>query len=271
MAMYKNLSLQALGYSGGFDQTCALAQKHNFAGVELDLQFLHQRTSDRTSGLGSQQDVVDWFTATNLLPAGFPLRAAWRETDDEATFVESLETVTADAKLSAALGCTRCFTTVPPSSPTLDFYQDFDLVVPRLISVANILASHGIMLGFEFLGAPSLRSPEHKDFVHTLDGARTFAAAIGMHSLNTGVSIDSSQWHATGGAVQEIAHLDHHEVVYVHVNDAVEIDTDGFLGALRSIGYEGPVTLRPTVAPAIEQTPEEAVVAATKALNRLLG
>jgi sugar phosphate isomerase/epimerase len=275
--MYKSLSLPALGHSAFFDEVCDLAQKHDFSGVELDMSFLHQLASD----LRAENAAVTWFTNTTLKPAGFWLRAAWRETDNDEAFLGSLEAVAADAKLSAALGCKRCFTTIPPSSESRDFYQHFDLVVPRLIRVANILASNGIMLGFEFIGSPLLRSPQHKDFVHTLDGARTFAAAIGMHSLNTGVLLDSLHWHTSGGTVQEIEHLDHNEVVYVHLNDAAEIDTKGFLGALRSIGYAGPLTLKPTCATTTtpttttptttQRSPEEAAMAATETLNRLLG
>jgi hypothetical protein len=170
--MYKNLSLNALGHSVLFEETCALAKQHNFAGVELDMSFL------RGLGMGS---APEWFGATGLTAGGYSLDAAWRETDSDDAFEASLQTVIVDAQLAASLDCKRCFTAIPPSSETLDFYQHFDLVVPRLIRVAEVLASHGVMLGFEFISAPAMRPGHHKDFVHTLDGARTFAASIGMH------------------------------------------------------------------------------------------
>jgi sugar phosphate isomerase/epimerase len=104
-----------------------------------------------------------------------------------------------------------------------------------------------------------MRPSAEKDFVHTLDGARTFAAAIGMHSLNTGVLLDSFHWHTSGGTRKEIEHLDHHEVVGVHISDAVAgratvdqralvgetgvVDISGFLTSLRAIGYLGPLTV----------------------------
>jgi sugar phosphate isomerase/epimerase len=280
--MYKNLSMDALGHPVPFEETCALAQKHNFSGVELDLRFLHS--------LGSTQAAIDWFSATGLKPGGFALNAAWRESDSDEAFEKSLDSVVADADLAAAVDCRRCFTWVMPRSEKLDFYQHFDLVVPRLITIAEILAKHGTMLGFEFLGPRTMRTSQHKDFVHTLDGMRTFAAAIGMHSLNTGVVLDSFHWYTSGGSIQEIEHLDHREVVDVHLSDgvigrAVEqqldqeremvgstdvIDIAGFLSALRTIGYVGPLTVEPFNALIKSMSPDGAAAAASAALDRVL-
>jgi sugar phosphate isomerase/epimerase len=280
--MYKNLDMAALGHTVPFTQTCALATKHNFAGVELDLAFLHS--------LGSIQKAVDWFSATGLKPGGFALRAAWRETDSDGAFEESLNAVAADADLAVALDCRRSVTLVAPRSEKLDFYQHFDLVVPRLIRAAEILGKHKIMLGFEFLGPSNLRTNQFKDFVHTLDGIRTFASAIGMHSLNTGVVLDIFHWYTSGASIQEIEHLDHQEVVGVHLNDAVlgrpleqqlnrerempgttgVIDVAGFLRALRTIGYGGPLTVEPFSAAITAMSPNDAAAAASAALDRVL-
>jgi sugar phosphate isomerase/epimerase len=280
--MFKNLSMEALGYNVAFDQACELARANGFDGVLLDLDYL--------SSLGKPSVAAQWFAETGLKAGGFFLRVAWREEESERSFEDSLRQLEADAQLAEAIGCKRCVTTVPPTSDTLDFYQHFDLVVPRLIRAADILASHGIMLGFEFVGPQTLRTNRHKDFVHSLDGARAFAASIGMHSLNTGVSLDSFHWYTSGGSTNEIEHLDHHEVVYVRLNDAVAalaaedqldtdreivgstgvIDTDGFLSALRLIGYEGPVTAGPSRQLTELRSPDRAVALASAALDRVL-
>jgi sugar phosphate isomerase/epimerase len=280
--MYKNLSMEALGHSVPFAEACALANKYNFAGVELDPGFLHS--------LGSTQHAVDWFTDTGLKPGGFVLRAAWRESDSDDAFEESLALVAADVELAVALDCRRSFTVVAPRSEKLDFYQHFDLVVPRLIRAAEILGREKIMLGFEFLGPSNMRTNQHKDFVHTLDGARTFASAIGMHSLNTGVVLDIFHWYTSGGSIQEIEHLDHQEVVDVHLSDAVGdrsleqqqnrerempgttgvIDLTGFLAALRAIGYAGPLTVEPFHGAIKAMSPNDAAAAASAALDRVL-
>ena len=53
--MFKNLNLGALGHSAAFDVTCALAKKHGFAGVDLDLGYLAK--------LGAASAARDWFAA----------------------------------------------------------------------------------------------------------------------------------------------------------------------------------------------------------------
>lgn len=281
--MYKALSMDALGYSISFDETCALARRHNFTGVLLD--------SDYLDSLGDATQAKNWFDDTGLTAAGFWLRAAWREADSNAAFAESLGRVEADATLAQSLGCKRCVTRVSPSSDTLDFYQHFDLVVPRLVQTAEILATHGIMLGFEFAPLPTPRARTAKAFVHTFDGVRTLAASIGMRSLNTGVLLDSFQWHASGGSLNEIEDLDHNEVVSVQLNDAVTlrsideqiqdervmvgatgvIDVPGLLRALRNIGYQGPLTVGPVVGQSVSLSPERAAAVASAALDQALG
>lgn len=281
--MYKNLSLQALGHSLPFHEAVDLAKKFGFAGVELDLGFLKE--------LGSPEVAADWFGATGLVAGGFELATPWRESDSESSFTEALDQLTTDAQYAAAVGCKRCFTQIPPSSRTLDFYQHFDLVVPRLICAAEIVAARGIMLGFAFVGLPSMRTAQNKDFVHSLDGARSFAAAIGMHSLNTGVLLDSFHWYTSGGTLREIEHLDHHEVVYTYLNDAVTgrsideqidderemvgttgvIDIDGLLGSLHRIGYVGPLTVKPNTVAIRSMSPADATYAASRALDEVLG
>ncbi len=281
--MYKALSMDALGYSISFNETCALARKHNFTGVLLDSTFLD--SSDDATELKNR------FDDTGLAAAGFWLRAAWRETDSDAAFAESLRRVTSDAALAQSLGCKRCLTRVTPSSHTRDFYQHFDLVVPRLIQAADILGAHGIMLGFEYVALPMQWVNAAKAFVHTFDGVRTLAASIGMRSLNTGVMLDSFQWHASGGSLSEIEDLDHHEVVCVQLNDAIAehssddpnndervmlgatgvIDVPGFLRALRNIGYLGPLTVGPVVGMRGSMGPERAAAVASAALDQALG
>ncbi len=280
--MYKNLSLSALGHSIPFDEVCALAKSNGFAGVELNLEFLQ--------ALGSPQAAADWFASTGLVAGGFALSTPWRETDTDEAFGTALDAVAVDATYAAALGCKRCFTWVPPCSATLDYYQHFDLVVPRLIRVAEVLGAHGSMLGFGFFGPLTMRDLHVKDFVHTLDGARSFAAAIGMHSLNTGVVLDSFHWYTSHGSIREIEHLDHHEVVYAQLNDAVlgrsvdelrndetelvgatgVINVEGFLGALRTIGYTGPLTVASSNTAMRAMSPSEAAATASKTLDQVL-
>lgn len=277
--MYKNLNPGALGHSIPFDQTVSLAQRYGFAGVDLDLGYL-SRLVQKTS-LASARD---WFDATHLRPGGIGLSAAWRETDSDADFEASLPKFTSEVKLAAEFGCIRCTTWVLPGSNKLNFYQHWDLTLPRLQRLARIMKDHGLRFGLEFVAPFTKRNALKYDFVHTMDGMRAFAAAIGAHTHNTGLLLDSFHLFTAHGSNRDVEFLDPKEVVYVHVNDAVAgrstdeqldleremvgatgvIDIAGFVRALRKIGYDGPVTVEP-FNPAIVAMPVEQAIATTSA------
>ena len=108
-------------------------------------------------------------------------------------------------------------------------------------------------------------------FVHTLEEMLELGALIGA---NVGLLLDSWHWYTSLGTVEEVLALEPRQVVYVHINDApagvpVERQQDllrclpgatgvedlpGFLGALRTIGYDGPVVPEPFV-PALAEMP----------------
>ncbi|RMG62908.1 MAG: sugar phosphate isomerase/epimerase [Chloroflexi bacterium] len=283
--MFKNLNTGALGHAVPFDRTCALAKQYGFAGVDLDVGYLMKLAESQ-----SLQAAQEWFAQTGLRPGAIGLGAKWREGDSDAAFEESLMRLAEEARLAAALGCTRCVTWISPGSNTLNFYQHWDFVVPRLQRVAAVLAEHGLRLGMEFIGPATLRASFKHDFVHTMDGMRALAAVVGAHTHNVGLLLDCFHWYTAHAAVRDLERLDPREVVYVHVNDAIAgrapdeqidgerqmvgasgvIDIRGFLSALRKIGYDGPVTVEPFNQAIRAMSVEEAVRVTSEALDRVL-
>jgi sugar phosphate isomerase/epimerase len=275
--VYKNLNVGALGHSASFDAVCALARAHDFAGVDLDAGFL--------SKLGDLTAAKDWFAQTGLKPASLSCDVRWREADSDADFLSSLKSLDANAALAAALGCTRSATWVMPASNTLDFKAHWSLVVPRLAQAARILAAHGMRLGLEFVGPVTLRDKFKYSFVSSMDGMLAMCAAIGP---NTGLLLDC--WHAYTAHVpnSDLRRLSNADVVYVHVNDAPPgiaadeqqdqvremvattgvIDVKGFLGAMRAIGYDGPVTVEPFSAAVKALSIDDAVALTGRSLDK---
>jgi hypothetical protein len=257
--LYKNLSLQSLGHKVAFDAACELATRHAFVGVELDVSFLRS--------LATVGAAHEWFAETGLEPGGYQLRGLWQADQSEQACMDSLTDVVQDAQIAAALGSKRCYTTIPPRHESMDFYQHFDVIVPRLIRIAEVLTTYQIMLGFAFVTARSERPSDQKDFVSSLDGARTLAAAIGMRSMNTGVVLNSNDWLTPESTIDAIGHLDHNEVVAVRLNEHSD-RASGLFTALQQIGYLGPVTFDGRCA---EPQPSDAVKLASAALDAALG
>lgn len=283
--MYKNLNMGALGHNVPFDEAVRLAQRHHFAGIDLDLSYL--AALSQSQGLAQAKA---WFAATGLKASAFGLQVAWREWDSDAAYADSLRQLAHDAALAQAFGVTRCFTWVMPCSDKLSFHQHFKLVLPRLTRIAEILGDHGIRLGLEFVGPDTMRREHAYDFVHTLDGMRTLAAAIGVNSHNTGLLLDAFHWWTSHGSLTELKHLSPAEVVYVHLNDAQAglppeaqldqmreqvgatgvIPIQPFLAALRQIGYDGPLTVEPFSAAIKAMSPDAAASATSAALDHVL-
>jgi sugar phosphate isomerase/epimerase len=281
--MFKNLNPGALGHALPFDQTCAFAKQYNFGGVDLDMGYLANVA--RTQSLDAAKA---WFAQTGLRPGSFGLNVAWRDRDSEQAYVESLPAFIEDVKLAAALGCQRCATWVMPRSDTHTFQQHFALMVRRLRPVAEILHAYDMWLGLEFVGPDTLRVGHAYDFVHTMDGMRAVGAAIGTG--NVGLLLDCFHWYTAHGTINDIELLPPQEVVYVHVNDAKAgrsadeqidnerdmvgatgvIDIAGFFGALKKIGYDGPVTVEPFSNVVRQMTPEQAIAATSAALDQTM-
>lgn len=216
--------------------------------------------------------------------------AKWRESDSDTDFEASLAQLKSDASLAQTMGCTRSFTWMMPASNKLNFYEHWNLIVPRLTKVANILADHGLMFGLEFVGPPTIRANFKYDFVHTMDAMRAFCAVVGQANGNVGLLLDCFHLYTSKGLNSDIHFLDAKEVVYVHVNDAKAgrteeqqidneremvaatgvIDIKGFMAALRKIGYDGPITVEPFNKAVKEMSSDAAVRLTSESLDKVM-
>ncbi|HYG78328.1 MAG TPA: sugar phosphate isomerase/epimerase family protein [Planctomycetota bacterium] len=277
--MFKNLNCGALGHKvSSFEETVKLAKEFGFAGVDPDLAYAREKGISATKELLAQH---------GLKLGGFSLSVKWREADSETVYADSLENFIGECRIAAELGVTRCATWVMPCSDKLTYKEHFDFFVTRLRPVAQILKSYGISLGLEFIGPRTLRVSRKHGFIYTMDGMRAAAAAIGTG--NIGFLLDSFHWYTAQATVSDIEQLETRDVVYVHVNDGVAgvavteqldnkrelpgngvIDLKGFFGALRKIGYEGPVTVEPFNQAVREMKIADAVKATSQALDKAM-
>jgi sugar phosphate isomerase/epimerase len=149
-----------------------------------------------------------------------------------------------------------------PCSDEKTFEENWKFHVERFTPIAAILGEHGIALGLEFLGPKTLRDEKQFPFVHTMAQMLELGAAIGP---NVGLLLDCWHWYTSGATLEDLRNLRAEQVVYVHLNDAPRgierdaqidlvrdlpaatgvIDLAGFLQALQSIGYDGPLVVEP--------------------------
>lgn len=254
--MYKTLSPGAIGVKPrDLEEAISFAHQGGFGGLEFSAaevaDLIDQHGADHVKGL---------FSDAGIRPAACGLPVDWRTS--EANWRASLEQLPRLAAAAAAIGATRMSTYILSWSDELPLEQNRHLHVERFTPIARVLAEHGCGLGLEFLGPKTLRDGKAHVFIHTMEDMLAMADDIGP---NVGLLLDCWHWHTSRSTVADIEALRSKQVVYVHVNDApagVDIDDQldsvrglpgetgvidirGFLGALQSIDYDGPITPEP--------------------------
>jgi len=247
--MQKALSPGAIGVKAPTIEAAAEAARlGGFSAVEISPQEVVDRGVDAAkAALG--EIVVAGFGAFD-----------WR--NDEAVWKAGLADLPAQAAAMAALGCFRCSTYIMPFSDERTFEENYDFHVSRIKPLAAALAVEGIHFGMEYVGPATMRAGKKHPFVHDLAGMLKLTADCGP---NVGLLMDAWHWYTSHETVEDILALTAEQVVYVHVNDAPAgiaiddqfdnvralpcetgvIDLATFLGALKKIGYDGPVVCEP--------------------------
>ena len=174
------------------------------------------------------------------------------------------------------------------ASDDLTYQENFRQHARRLRAVGKILADHGVRFGLEFVGPATSRKGKRCEFVHTLGQLQELRAEIDVPTV--GILLDAWHWYTSGSTVDELRALRNEDVVLVHVSDAPPgipvdeqidskrelpgatgvIDLRGFMGALKEIGYDGPVSVEPFCERLKELSREERAQAVAKSLLAIM-
>lgn len=269
--MFANLSPGCVGISGlPFEQLVSLAKQAGFAGIDPPTgEFL--ATDPRKFD--------DVRNTAGLKWGCFGLPVEFRR--DDGAFARTFAPLAKLAEQCASVGVTRCSTWLLPGSNDLEFSANFAQHRDRLAQCAKVLADHNIRLGLEFVGPKTLRDQFRHPFIHTLDGMLELATAVadkaGIDPRNVGLLLDQFHWYTSGATAADIVNkLPNEKIVLVHVNDARPgrtpqqqvdseralpcatgvIDAKAFMGALKQVGYDGPLSAEPFM-PELAQQPAE--------------
>jgi len=269
--MFTCMSPGAIGIGLPWEECLPLAKAAGFDGIDVDV--------DPAKGAAYYRDALARY---GLQPGGAGLPFDYR--GSASGVGEGLQKLDAIAAVAAEVGVTRFATWILPYSDELRMAENLRFHVERLAPAAKILDAHGCRLGLEFIGPKTMREGHKYVFVHTLEQMLAMGELIGP---NVGLLLDSWHWYTSLGTVEDILALDQRQVVYVHINDApagVPVDRQldavrclpgatgvedlpGFLHALRTIGYDGPVVPEPFVPELREMPPAQAAQTVADALR----
>jgi sugar phosphate isomerase/epimerase len=279
--MLKCLMPHAIGIRNAtLEQALGLAKGAGFDAIDFSIAEIGRAVN--SEGIDA---VRAKFEASGVKLGCFGLPVQWR--GDEAQYKEQLAALPAIAKMGLALGCNRCNSGIGPSSETMAFDENLAWHVARLRPVAQVLADAGLRLGLEFLGPKHFRVGKKYEFIYTMGGTLDFAAKIGTG--NVGLLLDAWHLYTGDGTIADLDRITKADVVTVHVNDApagiaIEdqrdnvrllpmesgvIDLVGFMGALKKVGFDGPVIVEPFSARVNAMPAEQAVATAAESLGKL--
>lgn len=188
-------------------------------------------------------------------PGGWAPSFDWR--GDEPALRAGLTQFEKEANIATELKIDTCATWILPSSERR-FLENWCFHVERLKPLATILGERGLRLGLEFVAPMHLRRAFAHEFIFTPGQMLELAADVGD---NVGLLVDSFHCYCAGTTSEYVAHLPAEKIVLVHINDcppgplaevqdfrrllpgAGAIDLASFIQALRTAGYDGPLSL----------------------------
>ncbi len=257
--MFKNLNPSALGVSGHQSEIIELALTYGFAGLDLNMAEFAARA--RLKGLPYAKRLVQ---SAQIRIGTFALPLEW-DTDDE-TFAKELKKLPEVAQCAAELGCTRCTALVAPAGDTRPYHENFEFHRHRFSDICAALQPAGVHLALGFQASESLRLNRAFQFIHDFDALTLLVNMVA--APNAGLLLDIWEIVAAGGSPEVVRKLPLEKIVAVQVADMPadiaqpdvsdeksrllpggengRIDVVGFLTSLREMGYDGPVTAKPS-------------------------
>lgn len=256
-------------------ESLALAERHGFGGLDAQLAPLHEAVSRHGATA-----VRDLYYQHGLRIGAWNLPFMPYRVSEEEWRVEMGKLPPQLASVHA-LGARRAAMWILSGSDERAYEENWAFHVARFQPIARLLAEHNLRLGLEFIGPLTSQQKFKHPFIRSLREIIDLGRAIGP---NCGVLIDAWHWHAAGGTRDDLKLLTHENLVHVHIDDAPTgiprdelidnrrklpcttgvIDIDGFMQALASACYDGPVTAEPFDAGVNALPPTEAAALTAK-------
>lgn len=267
-----HLTPGSIGVKANQQETAEFAHDYGFEAVE---PFADQLSKMSESGI---ENLKGFLNSRNLVFGCATLPVNFRASDEE--FRAGTKILPEQAKALQRAGVTRVGTWLRPTHDKLTYRQNFDLHVKRLSEVADLLQNFHLRLGMEYVGPKTSWSRNSFPFVHTMVEMKELIAAMGKK--NVGVVLDSWHWYTSKETKDDLLALKNEDIVSCDLNDApagINVDQQidnarelpcatgvinvaEFLGALQTIGYDGPVRAEPFNA-VLNKMPQEEILTVT--------
>jgi sugar phosphate isomerase/epimerase len=256
--MFKNLSPSALGISGHQSEIIELALTYSFGGMDLNVTDFTTRA--RLKGMPYALRLIK---SAKIRLGTFQLPLDWDA--DEEVYQRELKKLPEYAQAAAAAGCTRATATLAPAGDKRPYHENFEFHRRRFQEICKVLEPCGVRLGVAFQAAEYLRKSQAFQFIHDLDALLLLLNMVA--APNIGVVLDLWDIVAAGGSLESVRKVNPAQIVAVQAADMPadvaladldeksrllpttenpRIDLTTLLVYLKEIGYDGPVTPKPS-------------------------
>ncbi len=252
---------QAPAWNVEWQAMARLAASTGYAGVDLPFGAIMKDGPEKVRALLAELKLRPGFLSTGVNPF---IR-------DEAAFQTAFKGFDNICKFAAAIECPRLMFRMNSS---MDVPKDEwrKISLGRARAMSQVMDRHNVRVGIEFSGPLHYRKQFPYEFIYRVPETTEFCKDAGP---NWGLALDSWHWHHAGGTVEDIIAAGKSRIVAVHICDAKQqrpedvkdlervmpgegvVNLDGFLKALRKIGYEGGVSPEPLRRFAVGTSAEE--------------
>jgi sugar phosphate isomerase/epimerase len=205
--MQKILNTAGLGVSGRQNELIELALTFKFDNVEVDMNDLIGRHD--TMG---KEFACQFLKSANIDIGTFVLPINLDASDEEFNAAcAKLDTI---LSLCETLHGKRCRVPIATSSET-EFQPNFERHRARLYDLGEKCAPHGMDLGL-MLQSPGQNEKSNK-FIRTAEEIMTLVKTVGHD--NVGLFLDTWQWQASGGGMDQISDIDVNKITELAMAD----------------------------------------------------
>ncbi|MEK6797063.1 MAG: sugar phosphate isomerase/epimerase family protein [Spirochaetota bacterium] len=275
--MFKCLNVGMLDQKASPEGSIALASRFGYGGIDCSLKSV---VDDGAFLTMLDEAKIKRGVCGGLLPGNCSVPdAEWN------TAMDALPLL---AKRARTLGFTRTTLVILPFHEKLPFDENMKMHIDRVTLCVPMLAEHGIRVGLEYVAQKTRRAGYPHEFIYDMKGLLRMIAASGT---SAGVLLDAFHWFCARETGDDITKLTNKQIVAVHVSDAVrgrpideqiaferelpgatgEIDIRGFINALSSINYDGPVTAEPMNALLRSMPIDDAIQVTAAAMTKIIG
>jgi sugar phosphate isomerase/epimerase len=252
--MQRVLNASILGISGRQSELIELALTFGFRGLDIEIDELRKRVQSQ----GFEQ-ARRFLESAKLTVSSFEVPCRY-DARDAQSGDDRLE-LEDRFRIGAAMGASRCYTTVLPASDELPYHQNFEFHRRKLRELAEMAAGHGMQLGVGFLAAASHRKERAFQFIYQPDQLMMLIKTTG--AANIGIVLDTWNWYVGGGNLDLILQLRTNEITAIRLadlpaefdpavidesqrlvpGDGGVVDTPAILNHLVEMEYTGPIAV----------------------------